>query len=104
MTRSAITPAEPSQKTEVTSQLIAAGGGCQEAHQVQLNRRVGLHDRDGYRHPDDREAEPESVGRPAAGCAPATRPQRRGAQPLGQVTTRPGDILADNRRHGRSPA
>ena len=28
MTSSTLTPAEPSQKTEVTSQLIAAGGGC----------------------------------------------------------------------------
>ena len=28
MTRSPMTPADPSQKTDVTSQLIAAGGGC----------------------------------------------------------------------------
>ena len=28
MTSSTLTPAEPSQKTVVTSQLIAAGGGC----------------------------------------------------------------------------
>src|SRR5215472_12848851 len=30
MARSAMTPTEPSQKTEVTSQLIASGGGCRK--------------------------------------------------------------------------
>ena len=63
-------------------------------HDAQLGRRVGLHDRDGYCHDDDREPQPECIRRPPASGAAAPRSQHCRAQPLRQLMARSRNSFA----------
>jgi len=82
MTSSTLTPAEPIQKTVVTSQLIAAGGGCTACTMLSSTAELAFHDRDGHRHHDDREPQPECIRcSPPVGTAAPRSQHRRAVTP-----------------------
>ena len=62
----------------------------EELVQLDLYRRIGPDERNGDRHQQDRQAETDRIGCPAAGAA-ATGLEHEGTKPLGPLCERPGD-------------
>ncbi len=104
MTSSTPTPAEPSQKTVVTSQLIAAGGGCTACTMLssaaELARMTGM------------DTATTMTASPSRNVSDARRlvvppppgPQHRRAQPLRQLVVCSRSTLACRCSHQALPA
>jgi hypothetical protein len=78
----------------------ARRGSAKRVHEPQFHRRVGLHDRNRYRHHDDREPQPERIRCPSAGRAASPRPEHSRPQPPCRYpAVRTRNALASYRGH-----
>ena len=72
----------------------------QRVHDTQLRGRVRLHHRDRHHHHHDGQPEPERIGGPPPGRAPAPRPKHHRTQPRRHPAPRARRLLARYARHG----